>query len=422
MLYFTPIFFLAIGVDEKYVQVCTVLSISISIIISIKNNSFIYLIPLILILSPLAGKLDIYSFNYLSDLIFLILLAKIFLCKYFKIKVPNKTFCILLITIFMGMIINNLFYVEINEKIYLFIIQILLIFIIFELEINTLKNNYILLNSIAISGFFGALISLHYYNAGVNLINIHSGLDVFENFDRATYYYAGLPYVAGISFLFYFFKILESRKNLTSIPMLIILAWYLYTSKNKTTIASLFFTFFILAYIKSKKTTMAILLFATFTLFMVDTGIDLSFISSLLVRFEVWENAINKFFMSPVNSFFGYGMGYIDNAAGASEFTKSILTEVSEGNVDSTYLNWLIDFGLFSFSIIILILAINFLKFIDFLEPNTSLKDINIMSILCYTLFWLFTQSIGYGKIFLLFIFILLISKKIVEIKELHYE
>lgn len=422
-IYFAPILFLIIGLDEKFIQLCTILSIFISLTISIRYNSFIYLLPLILILSPLAGKINIYPVNYYSDLILLlILVTKVLSSYYFKIKVPSKAFYVLLITIYLGIIINNLFYEEINIKIYIFIIQILVIFFIFEVEVNTLKQNYLLLDSIAISGFYGSLIALHYYNAGVNLINTHAGLDSFQNFDRATYYYAGLPYVVGISFLTYFIKIFENRNKLTYIALLIILTWYLYESKSKTTIISLIFTFIILAFIKSKKTTIAILLFSALALFVVEGSNEMLFLSSLLVRFEVWENALNMFIMSPVNSLFGYGIGYIDYANDASLFTKSILTGVSEGNVDSTYLNWLIDIGLFSFSIVISMLIINFLKFYKLLNFNDGLRDINIITIFIYTFFWFFTQSIGYSKIFIIFIFIILISRKIIEIKESYHE
>lgn len=288
-----------------------------------------------------------------------------------------------------------------------------------------------------LASFLGALILIHAYFIGKPLINF-AGDDNNLLIDRqsilhlfqASYYYAGFHFIAGIFSVGLLLRLIlrgESLiKKMALFGLLVIFMAALLVMINKTAIYASLCSFVLLYLIISRRlhtinilSTFMFALFSTsaFAWFMSQYGAELYLSSdqilnkihstdSIGVRAQVWLNALQQIFAQPWNLVVGLGPDVLStgNAQLGSSFLVSSDTGAREGALDSSWMTYLLEFGILGILLLIALLTKAISICIQYLQqfPIRALTDSSFFTVfggLVFVMFSFITQSIGYAKV-----------------------
>jgi O-antigen ligase len=191
------------------------------------------------------------------------------------------------------------------------------------------------------------------------------------------------------------------------ISVLILVAYYSIRLKTISVISNLFI-FIIFSAIAFTYINANFFTFHYDTSLLFDEGFSTD---SFAIRVSVYSNALINFFKDPIVFLFGLGPTALETGtSGVVDIFKTDSSGLVQGTVDSTYVSYLVEMGVFSFIIIIyLLVAIldRILKLkIDSTNKTASITSLFISSSIIYFLISFFTQSLGYSKISWLFFII----------------
>lgn len=302
---------------------------------------------------------------------------------------------------------------------------------------GTYANQQTVLDAWCLASVLGAAILLHAFWGGRVLVNFSTDdaditVDRFsiEYLFQATYYYAGFHFIIGMLSSGLMVRFIFSRESLR-IKVLIILALMIFftvmaVTINKTAIVAALMSFIVaygmiavrLGRINVLVVFLLPLVLLYFIYFLSDQFgsilyessdqyiFSVTSASSFLVRLEVWTNALLELFRNPWFIPFGLGPNAIENGnQEISELFKiSRATGGLEGALDSTWLTYLVEFGVFGFLLIIGIFyrcAVNLIYALRNMSEDQVVSPVFVMSFagLVYLVFAFISQSLGYTKI-----------------------
>lgn len=299
------------------------------------------------------------------------------------------------------------------------------------------KNEWeTVLNGWCVAAVLGSLILLHAFFLGKPLVNFALDTDLYWDRSssiyyvyRASYYYAGFHFVAGILtvgiLLRLIFKHEPVGKKMLFAFMVLILVMALFAMLNKTAIVAAMLSFFIVYIVVGVRLkrlniiafTLPLILGFSLVFFFVsrygnelyesaDLLVAATSTSSLSVRLGVWTNALQQLFQHPWHLMVGLGPNVIENGSQeVAEFFKvSAVTGNLEGALDSSWLTYLIELGIIGWLLIIAIFFQCFFVLLDALRhlPAGSIANpvfLTVFSGLVYLVFAFVSQSLGYAKI-----------------------
>lgn len=299
------------------------------------------------------------------------------------------------------------------------------------------NNSQLILDAWCIAALFGSALMLKAYSEGRPLVNFAS-----EDYDlivdrfqldyifQATYYYAGFHFVVGILAAGLLVRLVFSDESLTlkfgQVLVLFVFFAVLTVAINKTSLLAVFWSVFsvylIVAFRLNRLSLRAISVFVLILGYFfysfgwqllreVSGGTDEYFyaatnVSSLMIRFEVWQNALSELISQPWFIPFGLGPNAIEagNQEIASEFKVSYVSRQIEGALDSTWLTYLVEFGVIGFIIILWFFywCLVVMKNALFSLPREKVSSPTFTMALCgiiYLLVSSISQSLGYAKI-----------------------
>jgi hypothetical protein len=193
---------------------------------------------------------------------------------------------------------------------------------------------------------------------------------------------------------------------------------------NKTAIFSVFLSIFIIIIIhvilNFNKYKYIFIFFTIFLFFLIFLTINFSnndftqsaiYISrlnsnsSFITRIGVYIGALINWVKFPLNLFVGMGPNFLDGSGNQNiiqPFTTSIFSGMSENTIDSGWLSYLIELGLFSFLLLINIFYLSikrtFVKLKDNILFNRNNTGLIIFASLIFLALALTTQMLGYSK------------------------
>jgi hypothetical protein len=437
--------------DLKELLIIQFFILIISIINSIRKESyFILSLPFFALLSPIFGIIDFFSLKVvLCDIYIFIYFIYLVCFKPLNQVIINKNFTNK--NIFALRFLVGLFVVSSSVSLITGItssiksFSSLLFFVAIYLSLINIKNANAYLINVINSWFFamilgGILLFFSYLN-GNQLSGFESNSSVtlettsLKSIFRASYFYTGFHFVIGVFITFFLIRLLVIKdnilKNIFISTCLFFLFLLLFLMLNKTAIMASFISVLILvAYYSIRLKTISVIsnLFifiifsaiaftyinANFFTFHYDTSLlfDEGFSTdSFAIRVSVYSNALINFFKDPIVFLFGLGPTALETGtSGVVDIFKTDSSGLVQGTVDSTYVSYLVEMGVFSFIIIIyLLVAIldRILKLkIDSTNKTASITSLFISSSIIYFLISFFTQSLGYSKISWLFFII----------------
>ena len=128
--------------------------------------------------------------------------------------------------------------------------------------------------------------------------------------------------------------------------------------------------------------------------------------SSLVARIEVYTTSFSQWLTNPIQIFIGMGPDFLDTSGvpeKAINFKKSLVTGIEEGTVDSGWISYLIELGILSFSILVLLFyKATKASYQRFKFQNKALlispTGIYVYACLLFIIVTLSTQMLGYTK------------------------
>lgn len=305
-----------------------------------------------------------------------------------------------------------------------------------------------ILDAWCFAAFLGSLILLDAYWEGKSLVSFATDeydyiIDRFqiEHLFQATYYYSGFHFVIGILSAGLLVRLVFSNEHawIKAIIVGLLAAFFMVmtVSLNKTTIVSVIVSLSVaysLVAIRTRRVNVfymaaVVLAFGYFIYELSEqfAGIlfgssdeyllSLTSTGSLSVRFEVWINALSELYENPWFIPFGLGPNAIEagNQEIASAFKTSVVTRQVEGALDSTWLTYLVEFGIFGFVIIGAFFyhcLVRGVKSLEKLSAEQVTKPVLTMTLcgLFYLPVGFISQSLGYAKISWFAFIILLIA------------
>ena len=452
-----PIAFQVLGYSREtlvpIVMLCGLAGILCSIYLP---ESTLLSIPFLALLAPIAGDITLIG----QTRIWTDYLVPVYFCiaVYFQIaKRKNKSaftkreFIFLLCLIFLYLISFSTAHINhrlpLTEPLY-YLACFLLIFWLFKTTATSLLVCKKILLAFQIAVCLGCLLVIYAYLAGQQLLLVRSdenyasiAAEQFfrpETHRRATYYYAGFHFVLGMLISGNLLRLQHGLDGKTTKALLWLQCGLLLTTalflNNKTVLYAVLLSWLISLWFTKPK--LSSLVFTIVLVFFV-VGIFLSFenitrtisysilnpldavteTSSLNIRTEVWQNALNTFFDSPRIWCFGYGPSVLE--IGDPQISNMILVSQKSGGkenaLDSTWLTWLLELGVFSFLFLVtgLIYLLKTLRKAGKTLLKTSPYS-NFYYTICggllYCVFAFVIQSIGYAKISWFFILFFLMG------------
>jgi|LakMenEpi03Aug12_release.lakeMendotaPanAssembly.Ray.scaffolds.fasta_scaffold107803_4 hypothetical protein len=127
---------------------------------------------------------------------------------------------------------------------------------------------------------------------------------------------------------------------------------------------------------------------------------------SLVARIEVYTTFFSQWLTNPVQIFIGMAPDFLDTSGvteKAINFKKSLVTGIEEGTIDSGWISYLIELGIFSFSFLVLLFyKTTKAAYQRFKFQNKSLfinlNGIYVYACLLFIMVTLSNQMLGYTK------------------------
>jgi hypothetical protein len=443
-LWAVPVFMKLISINTTIISfVAVAITIYCFKIIIFRPFFVLITLPFLTLISPMLGYFNIIIGNILlSDLFFLLIVLQMIvlfirkknLINNFKISKLFFLMSVLFIfSLFFGVVIGAI--IGFKPILYFFQLYVIYYYTIKYSTEDVQKQKII--NAWLFAIILGCFILIQAFILGQNLQSIiideNQVVDdksKLQNLFQATYYYAGFIYLVGIAALLSLIKfILIGGRIKKLLHFLVFLLFFitLILMNNKTVIFSFLFVLVIIqisfisnGFLNKKKLIINTCLF--FLIFaLVIVPIFLTFIdekqyklmidrftssSSLVARIEVYTTSFSKWLTNPVQIFIGMGPDFLDTSGvpeKAINFKKSLVTGIEEGTVDSGWISYLIELGILSFSILVLLfykaLKASYQRF-KFQNKLLLISPIGIYvySCLLFITVTLSTQMLGYTK------------------------
>jgi hypothetical protein len=442
LIWLLPVLLHIFNFNTNSVNTIIILVSLVSFIIIFLNPFYAMIsLPFFTLLSPLVGFFNIYGIQILlSDILFIILSIKYFSffiassSKNLTFK-KNLLFLILAFLFFIGILFAIFTNKLSSTKPILYLFQFIIIYFFTRRYIRDGASVKRILNAWIFSILIASLILQHAFINGINLSLILSDtkMDIAEkdgisNLFQATYYYTGFHFLLGIAIIYFLIKFIYSTKMsfiIFNLFFFIFLFVSLLLMFNKTALMSDFITVLILLILLKNRNQILfkkLIYFIVFLIFLISlfiyysqTYIDTSQLlfysdrvssdSSLIVRIGVYLTAFSSWIEYPINIIVGLGPSFLDGSGNQSiveKFTKSKFTGMSENTVDSGWISYLLELGVFSFLILSFIFFQSIKRTIIIYFKNCSdLNNWHLIFIplsLFFLVIALFTQMLGYTK------------------------
>tara|TARA_B110000114_G_C15051349_1_gene381387 strand:+ start:75 stop:1418 length:1344 start_codon:yes stop_codon:yes gene_type:complete len=304
----------------------------------------------------------------------------------------------------------------------------LLIVIYFYSNTFTLNKYYSLLNTLVLISYFISVRVLIAFFNGENLLNIDSqntveSAAIYNYIYKATFYISSYFFLIGIGLISSIYYFLQ-KKSLFYLIGIILTFSVMLLNANLSAIIGLLISLIYLLVILKKISFKLIVLSIIFTLILgsfllsklsygdlIISRLSFEDFSSLTFRFSVFKNSLYMYFSDLIIFLFGIGsestLRFSDY-----ELIKNIkynsISNKSEGAIDSNWLTFLIENGIFLFTIITALITISFLN-----KNNDSFSKLNSSLVLFFTITG-FTQIFVYAKVGSIF-YLLLVSTFLIK-------
>jgi hypothetical protein len=444
LLWTAPVCLKLLSIQENIISLFGI-AIFIFCLIKIIFRPFYVLValPFLTLLSPMLGFFEILGSKILLSDIFLLLLVIQMFVLIFKKKNQfnnfkfNKYFVLFSGLFFFGLIFGKLTEYISSFKPILYFIQL---FVIYYYTINYTKNDLNKQKTITAWMFaciLACFILIKAFLSGQNLQNVLMDENFviedkskLQNLFQATYYYSGFIFLVGLSALVLLLKFFLIGTRLKKLLYLLVFSLFFITLiliNNKTVIYSFLLVLMIIigslisiGYINRRKFFITLGIFIVILLFVIGPLI-LNFVDekqfelmigrfssagSLFIRFEIYHAAFVQWISNPTQILVGVGPDFLDASgvpAKALKFKTSLVTGFDEGTVDSGWISYLIELGIFSFSILVaLFYKATKAAYQRFKFQNKLLRispiGIYVYACLLFMIVTLSTQMLGYTK------------------------
>ena len=403
-------------------------------------------LPFFALLSPVGGFIELFGVRaVLADWIMLALIVHVLFSQFaspsflkFRVNRNSASYYLLplmllfLVSFILGFLAGNIT----NFKILYYLISFVVIYYYFNRYACTENEWQSILLAWTLAASLGSLILIQAFFAGEPLVNF--AIDTEKGIDRssihwlfrASYYYSGFHFIAGIMSVSLLLRLVFGREaiiwKLLLGALFAIFLLVLLIMLSKTAIFSALMSFFIVYIvvgIRIKKLNLKFLFglaalgifgIAWFVsvygveLYQSTAQLSASAVSSasFLTRTEVWINSIQVLFERPWYLITGLGPGVIEmgNQQVAELFKVSAVTMATEGALDSTWLTFFVELGIFAWFIFvgIFIKCFSIIKrFLRVMRKSciTNPVFLAVFGGLVYLVFAFIPQSLGYSKI-----------------------
>jgi hypothetical protein len=437
-----PVALTLLSVTQQAIFASTILAAVISGgILLFKPGSALVALPFFALLSPVAGFLEILDAHLLLSDILFILLAIQFIILFFQKQITfNARYSSLIIIVTILFLISCIAGFAtgtlVSVKPVLYLLQLAIVYFYTTTFAKGEKGWSLVINAWLIAAFLGSLLLIQAFITGQPLASFKYGFDAQlmarENLKylfQASYYYAGFHYVLGIAIVILFLRVLVCTSNLTRLFILMVLAVFvtaLVIMANRTAmfsaaiaIAGVLFLSFHLQKKKRFKVLLllvAVLIMASFFLsagllqFLGENQADL-WVARLSggseARWEVYVQALTSWFTYPLHLLTGMGPDFLDGSGDTSisaAFKFSSVTGVTQGTVDSGWVSYLIELGVFTFAVLVALFVksissvLKYLKQINY-EGIDKSQAVYVLGALFFISVALTTQMLGYTKL-----------------------
>ena len=387
-------------------------------------------VPFIALISPLSFPNNF--INFLPSEIYVALLAILgvlffFYNKTLKVNLyKGDGYLLFLLIIFL---VSSLMSFEIDSLIKS-VFNMIIILVIFCFTRSLLKNKddlRLFFDSLIVTSL---LCSLLVYSALLTGISLNSLLSLStENVNyatdaiwwRATFFYTNAGYIFGISALIAFCKLLSTdnlRNRVIYFLSFVILTSTLVVMVEKTGLAALFISIFIIFFIFTLKKGTLFFLYVLFSfLLLLSPIIFFSLVISqdfdLFSRFQiagfterlcVFDSTTQVLLQNPSKLLFGFGPDA--SITLVNEYTSAAKTNCvgsQEGAIDGAYFTYLFDYGFFFVITFLMLMIGNFFRFSLLLFNSNERKDHDIyaifISVIAYISLAALTDVIGLSKV-----------------------
>jgi hypothetical protein len=350
--------------------------------IALKPRYVLVALPFFALLSPLTGLFDVAGAKLVfSDLLFVALAvqAPFVASRHWRSlrrrAAPLRALAIIYVaSTLVGFLLGAL----VSLKPLLYGLQFLIVYLYTAAYARTRARWLLVVRCWLAAAVLGALVLLHAYAEGRNLDTLREPdlpalmpEDLFALF-RATYYYSGFHYILGIGIVWLAVRLFFRapwRERMTELVALGVLAAALVAMVNKTAIAAVAAAIVVTGFVlwhrfraEMARSMVWIAAVAGIGAFAVgwqyvallddpQLGLIVERLfdpSSLLVRAEVYAQAVGIWASSPLQLLLGFGPDFLDNS-GHPELATALKTSKEtghvEGTVDSAWLSYLIELG-----------------------------------------------------------------------------
>lgn len=290
-------------------------------------------------------------------------------------------------------------------------INIICIILVYSFTGRVLKSyddiQYFLKN-LLISSFYMIILIVYSYNNNIEIHKIldNSSITFFDSSDdvllRASYFYTNFIYIFGI------FGILVTthKKNLIYYLFIITFLYCNYIVYNKTVLVALIISMiYIMLYYKYYKSIfIGLIIISSAYLFYISNNNLYNFSTgSIGARINVFSSIFNYFINNPLKLIIGNGPDSIIRSQ-SSEFVDILWGGNGyEGAIDSAYLSYLFDYGIFFLIAYIYYIYRNLNHMISIAKNSVFVEErdlaVLLFSIILFIAIIGFTQSLGTNKI-----------------------
>ncbi len=402
------------------------------------SRSLPFILPFIALLSPITGFFDLGGASFLySDLLFPLLAVQ---ASVIVVARPIQRIPKLLSLLGLAFVIATIFGVAIGLawlKPVLYLLQILLVVFFTLRAVKDYEDLAALRNAWTAAALMGSALLLHAYVEGRPLVLSQdeaavvnaSAADLGDLF-RSSYYYTNFHYVLGLCAVWaglrLFFPSTNSHRMWT-LASLSVLVLSLISSVNKTAligaILALVLTVVLLFHCYPRNMSTATARFSLPAIIVLGAvassliqfasnqidfiGARLTGVSSLLIRLEVFQQALSTWVSYPLNALLGYGPSLLDGSSNTSLsqlFKFSAVTGYAEGALDSAWLSYLVELGLLGTLLLAALFARGIVNSLRGLRncprfDECVFAEASMFGGLVFLVIAMFTQMIGYSKI-----------------------
>lgn len=432
------------GPRQNVIGSAIIAGIASCVMIVFKPKVSLIALPFFALLSPVAGFFNVFGTHLLlSDLLFILFAFQItvlFLKKDIKIYKSSlySLQCILLILFSLSIVIGTISGTLVSLKPVLLLLQLVIIYYYMTIFAKDERGWSLVINAWVVATCLGSLLLIQAFMTGKYLANFKylpdSELAGIKNPDKidfliqATYYYTTFHFVLGLSIIVMFFKMhfSKSMKRLFILIPLMVCLLALVLLQNKTAIFSmvisilLYVIFFARLNKKTLKTLIPYVVFLVSFFVLLIGGIffyigDIQaglWVNRLITASSFHERIVNYFmafkswFAFPYHWLTGMGPDFLDSSGntGIALSFKVSGEDLWVGTIDSGWISYLIELGIFGFITLILLFIksiteiIKRLKRMSDMDIADSTSPYVLVGILFLTIA-LSTQMLGYTKL-----------------------